>query len=513
MKSVFLFLAVIFLLSGATAQPAKSISAKTGQVLLPRSTPEAEGISSKAVLDFVEAADQAIDAMNGLIIVRHGKVIAEGWWKPYDAKTPHILYSLSKSFTSTAVGLAISEGKLSLDDQVIKFFPEETPVNVSNNLKSMRIRDLLRMQTGHQSEPQFFGPASSSSDTWVRKFLNHPVPFKPGTHFLYNSPATYMLSAILRKVTGVGLVEYLRPRLFAPLGFEDVKWVESPQGIAAGAYGLSATTEEIAKFGQLYLGKGNWQGSQLIPADWVAQATALQTSNGSSPLSDWDQGYGYQFWRSRNHAYRGDGAFGQYCLVIPEQDTVIAIHSGVKDMQKVLNLVWDNLLPEFKSTALKADQSVNRKLLEKLKALEVKTVPGRKTSGLSAGINGRWYTLEKNDRGLTEVSFEDGPSTTTIRFRTSTGESSVAAEPGRWHIAKAAWSNGLDQLLSVPEKPMVASTGAWTSEDTFTLKLLLPQTPFYSTLRFSFSGDGISLESEHNVSFAPTKQAIIVGKR
>src|SRR4051812_11432229 len=270
---------------------------------LPRSTPEQQGIASSAILDFVTAADSAIDAMNSVIIVRHGQVVAEGWWAPYDSATPHVLYSLSKSFTSTAVGLAVAEARFSLDDAVLSFFPDDAPSQPSDNLRAMRVRDLLRMNTGQVTEPSLFVPADSTlrAASWVRRFLAHPVAFKPGTHFLYNSPATYMLSAIVQKTTGQTVLDYLRPRLFEPLGFESPTWIASPQGISAGAFGLFARTEEIAKFGQLYLQKGQWNGRQLVPAAWVEEATARQTSNGSSPTSDWDQGYGYQFWRCRHN--------------------------------------------------------------------------------------------------------------------------------------------------------------------------------------------------------------------
>ena len=317
---------------------------------LPRSSPEAQGVSSSAVLAFVEAADQNIDSMNSFMLVRHGHVVAEGWWAPYEAESPHSLYSLSKSFTSTAVGLAIAEGKLSLDDEVLKFFPDDAPAEPSNNLKAMRVSDLLRMSTGQQTEPR-----RTPDQPWTKTFLAQPVPFKPGTHFLYNTSATYMLSAIVQKATGQTVLDYLKPRLFEPLGIEHPTWETSPQGISAGGYGLSIRTEDIAKFGQLYLQKGKWHGKQLVPAAWVEAATARQTSNGSNPKSDWDQGYGYQFWRCRHGAYRGDGAFGQFCIVLPEQDAVIAITSGVKDMQAVLNLVWDKLLPALKPSTLDTD--------------------------------------------------------------------------------------------------------------------------------------------------------------
>src|SRR6476659_10029224 len=171
-----------------------------------------------------------------------------------------------------------------------------------------------------------------------------------------------MLSAAVQKATGQTLLDYLKPRLFDPLGIAKPTWEASPQGISAGGYGLSVRTEDIAKFGQLYLQKGKWNGKQLVPAAWCEEATARQTSNGSNPKSDWDQGYGYQFWRCRHGAYRGDGAFGQYCVVLPEQDAVIAITSGLRDMQAVLNLVWNNLLPDLKPAALPADATAEKQL-------------------------------------------------------------------------------------------------------------------------------------------------------
>ena len=227
---------------------------------LPRSSPEAQGVSSSDVLGFIEAADKNIESMNSFMLLRHGHVVAEGWWSPYEAEAPHSLYSLSKSFTSTAVGLAISEGKLSLDDEVLKFFPEDAPVEPSKDLKAMRVSDLLRMSTGHQTEP-----ARTPGQPWTKTFLAHPVPFKPGTHFLYNTSATYMLSAIVQKATGRTVLDYLRPRLFEPLEIQHPTWESSPQGISAGGYGLSIRTRDIASFGQLYLQRASGKASNWCP--------------------------------------------------------------------------------------------------------------------------------------------------------------------------------------------------------------------------------------------------------
>ena len=168
------------------------------------------------------------------------------------------------------------------------------------------------------------------------------------------------------------MLDYLKPRLFAPLGIENPEWGASPQGNTIGGYGLYIRTEDIAKFGQLYLQKGKWNGKQIVPESWVAQATAKQVSNGSDPAKDWDQGYGFQFWRCRHGAYRGDGAFGQFCLVLPEQDAVIAITADTKDMQAELNVVWDNLLPAFQKDALPANAGEEAKLQQTLAILAVR---------------------------------------------------------------------------------------------------------------------------------------------
>lgn len=513
MRSFLLCLLIALCYSPVLAQQHERRSGNS--VSLPRSAPEQQGISSTDILAFVEAADKEIDQMHSFMLVRHGRVVAEGWWGPYDAATPHILYSLSKSFTSTAVGLAVAEGRFSLDDEVLKFFPEDAPAEPSANLRAMRVRDLLRMATGHQTEPQLrsVDPGSKTpDDPWTKKFLAHPVAFKPGTHFLYNSPATYMLSAIVQKVTGMTVLDYLRPRLFEPLGIENPTWITSPQGITAGAYGLMVRTEDIARFGQLYLQKGVWKGRQLVPAAWVEEATALQTSNGSSPRSDWDQGYGYQFWRSRYKSYRGDGAFGQYCIVVPELDAVIAITSGVRNMQAVMNLAWEKLLPAMKSKPLPVDAAARRKLESRLAGLTVRLPSGQQTTPLAAKVSGRWYEFPDNDRGIKAAALEFNSKSPVLVIRTAGGETRTPIGIGSWTKSQGGFANGLDRFLSVPAHPGVAASGGWTADNVFTLKLTLFETPFYSTMAFKFEGDRLTIDGEHNVAFGPTKLPLLVGQ-
>ncbi len=335
---------------------------------LPRATPESQGVSSLAIQAFVEAADRDVHSMHSFMLVRNGRVIAEGWWAPEAADKPHVLWSLSKSFTSTAVGLAIAEGKLSIDDSVMSFFPNETPGEPSDNLRAMRVRDLLTMSTGHAAEPR-----AKVSENWAKRFLDEPVVHKPGTSFLYNTPATYMQSAIVQTVTGETIVDYLTPRLFEPLGIDKPTWDQSPQGISIGGYGLYLKTEDIAKFGQLYLQKGQWNGVQLISPNWVAAATSKQVENNKAPSArspDWRQGYGFQFWQCRHGAFRGDGKDGQFCIVLPEQHAVVVMTALTGNMQKQLDLVWEHLLPAFKDEALADNTAENNRLKAILKSLK-----------------------------------------------------------------------------------------------------------------------------------------------
>jgi CubicO group peptidase (beta-lactamase class C family) len=466
---------------------------------LPRSSPEAQGVSSSAVLSFIEGAEERIDALHSFMLVRRGHVVAEGFWAPYDAASRHSLYSLTKSFTSTAVGMAVAEGRMSVDDPVLRFFPDDAPEEVSDNLKAMRVRDLLTMSTGQHKEAPF-GPEQS----WTKSFLAHPVDHKPGTFFLYNTPASNTLSAIVQKAVGAPLAEYLRPRLFEPLGIEGPVWMTSPQGASIGGFGLSVRTEDIARFGQLYLQKGEWKGKRLLPAEWVVAATSRQVSNGSKPESDWEQGYGYQFWRCRHGAYRGDGAFGQFCIVMPEQDAVIAITSGVKDMQSVMNLVWDRLLPALQANDVDADPAGRERLERKLAGLSLRLLAGAPLAPKGSAASSRKYVFPANEQKLEAMALErerGQPDRLMVRF---------GGVEQRIEVGRGEWRKGRLAYGSLPEQA-VAASGAWTPEGVYAAKLYFYETPFSLTIGLRFSGKELVYDSEYNVAFGPTKQPQLVG--
>ena len=477
------------------------------KLMLPRSTPEAQGVSSAAILSFVDAIEQNIQDLHSFMLMRHGQVIAEGWWEPYAPQLPHMLFSLSKSFTSTAIGLLVAEGRLSVDDKVILFFPEDVPAEISPNLADMSVHDVLSMTSGHDPEPRF------EDDNWVRGILAAPVPYVPGTHFVYNSMATYLCSAILQKVTGMTLLEYLRPRLFEPLGIENPTWESCPRGINVGGWGLKITTEDIAAFGQLYLQRGVWCGQQLVPASWVDAATRKQVRNDGNDLNknpDWNQGYGYQFWRCRHNSYRGDGAFGQYCIVMPDQDAVLTITSGVPDMQAVLDVIWDRLLPAFGPSAWPESADTHTQLIQRLGALKLATVEGKPSSPLAAALSGRTYTIEANERAISAITVTFGADQTQIVLRDNHGDQTLICGHGQWFLGPIDMElSGLRQW----RLSGASSSGAWTADDTYEFRAFFRETPFCVMGKLQFTGDALVCDMRLNVNFGPPELPTLRGQR
>ncbi|WP_315096141.1 serine hydrolase [uncultured Cellulomonas sp.] len=469
-----------------------------GRRRLPRSTPEEQGVDPRALSRLVDAL-AGWPELHSLMVLRHGVVVAEGWAAPYAPDRLHELYSLSKSFTSTAVGFAVAEGLLTVDDLVLDHFP--APAHPDENLRRMRVRHLLTMTTGHAADPT---DQVYDSQDWVGVFLAQPVVHEPGTFFVYNTAATFMLSALVHKLTGQRLLDYLAPRLFEPLGIEGATWQQSPDGIDVGGSGMSATTEDIAVFGQLYLQGGVWDGRQVVPADWVAEATRRQVPNDGGPDPDWAQGYGYQFWRGRHDSYRGDGAFGQFCVVLPEQDLVVVTTSGVADMHHQLGLVWEHLLPGLSDAPLPADAEGRALLADRLGSLRLDPPSGSPTSPAGARLDGRTITFEPNGLGIRNAVLEAGPEHD--RLTVDHGEETVIVTVGH---AQPALSRTTLRRRD-PEDALVS--GTWTTPDTYVLTVRFVESPFVLTVTAAVDGDDVLVRSAMNASFGPTTSPPLVGR-
>jgi len=497
----------IFLLASvcATAQKATPF---------PLGTPEAEGVSSKGIYSFLEAAGKSKHEFHSIMILRHGKLIADGWWNPYRPDLLHSMYSVSKSFTSTAIGFAVTEKRITVNDKVISFFSDDLPQDFSPYLGDLTIKDLLTMSVGQEPDPTF--SIATRDSNWVKAFLALPIKYKPGTKFLYNSLATYMLSAIVQKVTGQKEIDYLQPRLFGPLGIKGIDWETDVHGINTGGWGLRLKTADMAKLGQLYLQKGNWLGKQLLPKEWVEEATTMKIEQQpDSPQavkdsSDWLQGYCYKFWRCRHHCYRADGAFGQYIIVMPDQDAVIAITSETADMQSELNLVWQYLLPAFHEGRLPADMKTQTALEQKLHALSLAIPTGIKSNhAFETSIADKSFAIEPNGKKIETLAFHFKDNRCVLDLKTDTALYTFSFGDGKWAYGqtKRHGPNLLGPAKGLPPFK-VAGSYRWEDEHTLELTLRYIESPHTETITCHFDEGQIAVDVKNSFDHGSAKNTL-----
>ena len=454
--------------------------------ILEPATPESQGVSSQGVLDWIDACENTFDragkgTIRGFVIVRHGKTVAEGSWRPFDTlNEPHMLYSHSKSFTSTAVGFLVDDGKLDLDERVVDIFPEAVPANACENLRMIRVRDLLTMTHGEETSHTIYKEAH-----WVNAFMRKAFTHGPGLRMWYDSDATYMLAAIVARRSGMDMWDFLKARLLDKIGIEKAWTTRSPQGIPCGGWGMNMTTRELARFGQFYLQRGAWNGEQLLSPDWVSLATTRQTwcdgiriqSQVIGSGSDWRQGYGFQFWRCRHGAYRADGAAGQLTVVFPEQDAVVSVHAAIGDMQAELNLIWDHLLPAFRPAPLPEDAALAARLRDRLANLAIPPLEGTR-QGAADGRLGQTFEFPENRHGVRSVRFDRTGDGWSCSLVTPCGEQSFPVGHGRWAVGEIALgTGGPERLFSYPGSYKTVASGAFGTNGNFRVRMMMTRAP------------------------------------
>ena len=487
-------------------------------ISLQRSTPEAEGVSSEGINNFIDAVSKSKHELHSFMILRHGKVVSEGWWNPYRNDLKHTLYSTSKSFTASAIGFAVNEGKLTVNDKVISFFPEDLPTVISPNLAELKVKDLLSMSVGHEKEPSTI---VATSNNWVRDFLNTPIKYQPGTKFLYNSPATYMLSAIVQKVTGQKVIDYLKPRLFDPLGINGMDWEIDPKGINTGGWGLRLKTEDMAKFGQLFLQKGKWNGKQILPASWVEEASTMKimqdpnANQARKDSSDWLQGYCYQMWRCRNNGFRADGANGQFIIVLPEKDAVIAITAEAPDMQGEINLIWKYLLPAFQDKKLPTNSKLLASLKEKTASLALPIAFKNIHSTLESSISGKNYGMIAGEKSFQGANVEFKNDVCILSLKTDSTTHKIPFGFGRWELSETTKfgpylvARAKANRIGLPIFK-VAGSYEWKDEKTLEMTLRYIESPHTETITCTFENDKVNIDIQ-NIFNKNQKRTIFKG--
>ena len=401
------------------------------------------------------------------MVVRHGHVVAEGWWAPYSAERPHLLYSVTKSFTAIAVGLAIADGLLSLEDRVVDVLPDHVPAGISEQGRRLTVHHLLSMTTGHRTD--------SLAEAWrlepddlVKGFLRVSFPETEGTRHAYDNPTTFILARMVERVTGRGLPEFLDERLFTPMGVGHAEWDRVASGAAFGFQGLHLTTEAVAAFGELLLRGGLWGDRQLVPREWVQLATrrhidTLPPEDGSGD-ADYLCGYGYQFWISRR-GYHGDGAFGQQCVVVPSHDLVVAVTGAHTQAQAVFDAIWECLLPGLDHAGSTRDDGIpttrdDEILADRLRRLSLAPVPGSAAPERSAKA--------RLDACAEGSALPDG---TTVSVDPVDGGWIVGLGPSLdIEVGHGEWRE------SAPLGRPVVATGAW-QDDTFVADLYVITSP------------------------------------
>ena len=305
-------------------EPQSIVYENPGQTF-PRNTPESQGIHSEHLRNLVEELAYSPDTdMHHFMVLRHGNVICETDFAPYRKGIWHITHSMCKSITGMAAGLLIDEGKLDLSENIYKIFHDKGSTWAKIFRPEVTVENLMTMTSG----VTFNESGIVSGNDWLESYLNAPVSEKPGTKFQYNSLNSYVLSAIITERTGMPMDEYLKPRLFDPLGITDYLWEKCPRGITKGGWGLFMHTEDMAKLGQLYLNKGKWNGKQIIPESWAEASVTKKVDS-----IEGTYGYGYQLWmEERPGSFEYNGMLGQNVLIYPDVDMVIVTNAGNEEL-------------------------------------------------------------------------------------------------------------------------------------------------------------------------------------
>ena len=486
--------------------------------------PEALGIRSEDILAYLDALEAGDTEMHGLMIMRHGKLCFQGWWAPYAPGLRHGLQSHTKTYAATAVGIAYTEGILRLDERLIDIFPEESPENPSENLKLLTVRDVLCMGCGMDTMPP-------PGKEWIRDFLHTPVNHKPGTTYMYNSTGSTLLGAIVRKKTGLGLHDYLTPRLFKKIGIdpENLRWLCMPDGMEVGGGGLYATTEDNLRLLKLYADGGVWEGERILAEDYVRLATTNQNDSASEaavnpPATDNFLGYGFQIWMCKPEgAYRADGAMGQFTIVLPKLDMLIAITEtapGAHWAQNTLDITWEFTAKVTSQDALPENPAAAAKLASRAKRLNIGNPPCQPYSPWAGKVSGKTYRMTggfftpfggsfmsgEGPDPITEFAFDFDIYGAVWRFRTASGRQ----EAIRVGTGGARMTNLLGKKEDCTQ--LYLADAYWPEENVFQLHGRWLETCLEDIYTFTFTEEGVTIETKNNSPFPMPKGAPITAE-
>lgn len=495
-------------------------------VPLPRALPDESGVDPAGIVDFLQSVTRDGLELHSFMLYHRGAVVAEAFWHPYSAHRMHAQHSATKSWTATAIGLLIDDGRLALDTKVVSFFSELCPQPISANLAAMTVEDLLTMRTGHKRGISG-GDWRNLQTSWVEAFLNEPVDEPPGHSFIYSSASSFMLSAIVSKVTGQTMHAFLQERVFDYLGLHNLDWDFAPGGINSGGNGLSCTSEDSLKFGVLHLNLGQWQGRQLLSAQWVTAATRNQVQDVWMGEFDGKQylprdksknneaqreGYGYQWWTTEHGGYYASGVFGQQCIVLPDQDTVIVFTCGLRLGEKRLHqALWEHLFPALGRRA-STPQASQAQLDALIASLRLPTLQGLKDSPASSALQGR-FVMEANTDHVSELAFE---------FQGDHCDFTLVDHRGTHHV-RAGLQRPIESITSITghylhhqyqaEHTPVIAQACWTPEGELCMDWRFVETAFTDRITCRMDNGVLRFDRGVNTNAGDLQRPTLFGSR
>ena len=449
-----------------------------------RGTPESVGIPSQTITNFILRLQKQKVPMHSILVYRHDCLVTEGYYAPYQPDTLHRMFSISKSFTSIAIGLLADEGKLSLDDPIISYFPDKVPDDVHPWIAAMTIRDMLMMRTCHASTTY---KVNMQTD-WVESFFTVPPTHPAGKLFHYDTSSAHTLAALAERLSGMSMLDYLKEKL-SVLGFSRESYMlTDPFGVSMGGSGLTATPMDLLKFAYLIAHEGLVDGKQLLSSSYIRKATSnLTPTLVPAPCRSEACGYGYQFWRNEKDGYVCYGMGGQLIIFLPKWDLICITTADTQGIgggnQLIYDALYDEILPSLAPNPLPEDQKSHQELLSLLQKLEIAPLEASISSPVAKKVDQIRFSVAANDQGFSDLRLTLGKDEGTLSFTLREKEYQLVFGLGCIRTG----------IFPVYEQRYAAS-GAWLADDTFYLRFHIIDAYVGSVhFEFSFGEDDVTV--------------------
>lgn len=451
-------------------------------------TPEEAGIPSSALIRFLNALKRQRVCLHSFLIIRHNKIAYEANWSPMNSTELHRMYSVSKSFVSVAIGMLQEEGKISLDDKIVDYFPEYNVNNLHPYHKNATIKDMLKMSSLFDDQPY----DGAKDLDWISTFFHTKPQHESGSIMCYDTMATILCSVIVEKVTGKKLLDYMRPAFLDPIGFSEDAWcVETPCGHSWAGSGIMCSTRDLAKFANVIMHYGQFEGKQILPEAYLREATSYQISNFVNKATI-QEGYGYQFWRTSGNGFGCFGMGSQIAICLPDLDMVIVMTGDTQEMETrqyaAYHLFFDLVYPEIQNLTASINKKDVQILKEMTSNLVLQTAPGSSSHPMMQEINHKKYVLDDNPLKWTSVQFDFQQDEGIITYVNDRGEKQLHFGLGKQVITSFPETHYSGYRISVPnnQEYRCAISAGWDAPGTLTLVCYIID-DYFGTLKMNFA--------------------------